>query len=142
VRIERSDQRPYAIPFFELLPDSLRSRGSDARTVVRWENYRTEDPIARFVKPDVERTVSPPSESVFQRLGDLRKRWATPRDRPAAPNGSPPESTNVERPGAGTDRPGASPSAAAGRAPILSPPPPAARPEASIDAPRAAAAPT
>jgi hypothetical protein len=84
VRIEPTDRRPYAIRFFELQPDSALSSSRGMRTVIRWENYQTDDPV--LLLDDRERPAFAPrrSESLLDRL---RARWTTPRDTIPRPNG-------------------------------------------------------
>ncbi len=87
IRIELSDQRPYAIPFFEVLSDTVLTRHRDLETVVRWRNYKTRDLVVLASDTDAERVASPPGAGVFRRLGDLGKRAVTPRTS-VLPNGN------------------------------------------------------
>src|SRR4029079_19195528 len=121
IRIEPSDERPYASPFFELLPDSTLSRNRSAETVVRWQNYRTRDQVVPVDETHRERLAPAARPGVLARLGDLRKRVATPRLAVSPPNGNAhkapvqraPDAVAVNRQSTTTEQQ---------RAPVVSPP--------------------
>jgi len=52
LRYAQASNRLYAIPFFELLPDSSRANVTKRRTALHWVNYRPDSPVSRLPESD------------------------------------------------------------------------------------------
>lgn len=52
--------RPYAVPFYELLPAQYNGQGDSVRSVIDWPTYRT---TADVIRPEQKAEIPPPSAS-------------------------------------------------------------------------------
>lgn len=122
VRIEPSDGRPYAIRFFELIPDSVLAHDRVPKSVVRWKNYSTEAAVVRLEGEVVQQVAPTPKDGILRRLSGFRRRTVSLGPAAATANGVVPHISVATPPAMEAPSLAPSPAASDPRAPNVSPP--------------------